>query len=44
MTQWIRYAQGGSVGFGTRDGERIKVHSGDMFNRDLRWAARGRNA
>jgi 2-keto-4-pentenoate hydratase/2-oxohepta-3-ene-1,7-dioic acid hydratase in catechol pathway len=31
MTHWIRYAHGGSVGFGTLEGERIKVHSGDMF-------------
>jgi len=33
MTHWIRYAHGGSAGFGALEGERIKVHSGDMFNR-----------
>ncbi len=33
MTQWIRYAQqDGHVGFGTLDGESIKVHTGDMFD------------
>lgn len=31
MTQWIRYAHGGNAGFGILEGERIRVHEGDMF-------------
>jgi 2-keto-4-pentenoate hydratase/2-oxohepta-3-ene-1,7-dioic acid hydratase in catechol pathway len=33
MTHWIRYAHNGRTGFGTLDGERITVHSGNMFDR-----------
>ncbi len=31
MAQWLRFAQGASVGFGTLEGPRIAVHAGDMF-------------
>ena len=33
MAHWIRFERGGSVGFGTLDGEVITVHLGDMFDR-----------
>jgi len=32
MAQWIRFADGGVVGFGTLDGKRIDVHEGDLFD------------
>jgi len=31
MAQWIRFADGGVIGFGTLDGKRIDVHEGDLF-------------
>jgi len=31
MSQWIRFAHGGSTGFGTLEGESVRVHEGDMF-------------
>ena len=31
MAQWIGYADKGSTGFGTLDGEQITVYTGDMF-------------
>src|SRR5512139_1795528 len=31
MTQWIRYAEGGVVGFGRLAGAQIEVYAGDMF-------------
>ena len=31
MTLWIRYAQNGTIGFGTLDGDRIAEHQGDLF-------------
>lgn len=31
MTQWLRFSHQGSAGFGTLEGEDIRVHSGDMF-------------
>lgn len=31
MTQWIRFENAGRVAFGRLEGERIAVHSGDMF-------------
>ena len=31
MTQWIRFARGGSTGFGILEGETIRVHGGDIF-------------
>ncbi len=43
MTHWIRFARGGRSGFGALDVDRIKAHSGDMFNQDLRRMAQGRN-
>jgi 2-keto-4-pentenoate hydratase/2-oxohepta-3-ene-1,7-dioic acid hydratase in catechol pathway len=32
MTQWIRFAEGRAIGFGTLDGTRITIHAGDMFD------------
>jgi 2-keto-4-pentenoate hydratase/2-oxohepta-3-ene-1,7-dioic acid hydratase in catechol pathway len=32
MTSWIRFSHGGTVGFGTLDGETITVHEGSMFD------------
>ncbi|HSV47482.1 MAG TPA: fumarylacetoacetate hydrolase family protein [Ramlibacter sp.] len=29
--QWVRFAQGGNVGFGTLEGEQVRVCEGDMF-------------
>ena len=43
MTHWIRFAHGGRSGFGALESDRIKAHSGDMFNQDLRRTAKGRN-
>ena len=31
MTQWLRFERNGQAGFGTLDGETIRVHSGKMF-------------
>ena len=31
MTRWIRYQEGGSVGFGRLEGDRIAVHEGELF-------------
>lgn len=31
MAQWLRYSHQGKAGFGTLEGETIKVHTGDMF-------------
>jgi 2-keto-4-pentenoate hydratase/2-oxohepta-3-ene-1,7-dioic acid hydratase in catechol pathway len=31
MALWVRFEAGGETGFGTLDGEGVKVHSGDMF-------------
>ncbi len=31
MTQWMRFAENGTPGFGRRDGNEISVHAGDMF-------------
>lgn len=31
MAHWIRYAHGGGIGFGTVEGETVRVHTGDMF-------------
>jgi 2-keto-4-pentenoate hydratase/2-oxohepta-3-ene-1,7-dioic acid hydratase in catechol pathway len=31
MAHWIRYSEGGAIGFGRLDGDRIAVHEGDMF-------------
>jgi 2-keto-4-pentenoate hydratase/2-oxohepta-3-ene-1,7-dioic acid hydratase in catechol pathway len=31
MTRWLRFTRGGAVGFGTLDGEIVRVHRGDMF-------------
>ena len=31
MAHWIRFERQGQAGFGTLDGETIRVHDGDMF-------------
>jgi 2-keto-4-pentenoate hydratase/2-oxohepta-3-ene-1,7-dioic acid hydratase in catechol pathway len=31
MTVWVRYARDGAEGFGTLEGEAIRVHAGDLF-------------
>ena len=31
MTLWLRYSHQGATGFGTLEGEAIRVHEGDMF-------------
>src|SRR3977135_2959559 len=31
MTKWIRFEQGGKIGIGTLEGDKIAVHTGDMF-------------
>ena len=31
MAKWIRFEQDGKTGFGTLEGDNIKVHSGDLF-------------
>jgi 2-keto-4-pentenoate hydratase/2-oxohepta-3-ene-1,7-dioic acid hydratase in catechol pathway len=31
MARWIRFEQGGRTGFGRLEGDRIAVHSGDLF-------------
>jgi 2-keto-4-pentenoate hydratase/2-oxohepta-3-ene-1,7-dioic acid hydratase in catechol pathway len=28
---WVRFSQAGSVGFGTLEGDRVRVHEGDLF-------------
>ena len=33
MTQWLRFERNGQAGFGTLEGESIRVHSGNMFER-----------
>ena len=32
MTQWIRFVEGGTMGFGILEGNGIAVHAGDMFD------------
>lgn len=32
VQHWVRFNQSGEVRFGTLDGDRIRVHAGDMFN------------
>ena len=32
MTQWIRFVEGGTIGFGILEGNGIAVHAGDMFD------------
>lgn len=32
MTQWIRYEQAGTTGFGTLEGDTIALHAGDLFS------------
>ena len=32
MTTWVRYEDGGKMGFGTLEGDVISVYSGDMFD------------
>lgn len=32
MAHWLRFEHQGKTGFGTLEGDKIKVHSGDMFN------------
>jgi 2-keto-4-pentenoate hydratase/2-oxohepta-3-ene-1,7-dioic acid hydratase in catechol pathway len=32
MTQWIRYAEAGAIGFGTLEGTRIAEYAGNMFD------------
>lgn len=32
MAHWLRFSHQGKTGFGTLEGEQIRVHSGDMFN------------
>jgi 2-keto-4-pentenoate hydratase/2-oxohepta-3-ene-1,7-dioic acid hydratase in catechol pathway len=32
MKKWVRFDQGGKLGFGTLDGDTITVHSGNMFD------------
>jgi len=31
MTLWVRFTRGGVEGFGTLEGDRIRVHGGDLF-------------
>uniref|UniRef100_UPI0011F19259 fumarylacetoacetate hydrolase family protein n=1 Tax=Siccirubricoccus phaeus TaxID=2595053 RepID=UPI0011F19259 len=31
MSLWVRFSRGGQEGFGTLEGERIAVHTGDLF-------------
>jgi 2-keto-4-pentenoate hydratase/2-oxohepta-3-ene-1,7-dioic acid hydratase in catechol pathway len=31
MTQWIRFVEDGTIGFGILEGNAIAVHAGDMF-------------
>ena len=31
MTAWIRFESDGQTGFGTLEGDTIRVHGGDMF-------------
>ena len=31
MAKWIRFEQGGKTSFGTLEGDRIAVHTGDLF-------------
>ena len=31
MTHWLRYSHQGATGFGTLEGEDVRVHEGDMF-------------
>jgi 2-keto-4-pentenoate hydratase/2-oxohepta-3-ene-1,7-dioic acid hydratase in catechol pathway len=33
MTQWLRFERNGQAGFGTLEGDSIRVHSGNMFER-----------
>ncbi len=32
MTQWIRFVEDGTIGFGILEGSTIEVHAGDMFD------------
>jgi 2-keto-4-pentenoate hydratase/2-oxohepta-3-ene-1,7-dioic acid hydratase in catechol pathway len=32
MSHWVRFEDGGRIGFGTLDGDEIRVHGGDMFD------------
>jgi len=32
MTLWVRFEAGGEIGFGTLEGDRVQIHSGDMFD------------
>ncbi len=32
MTLWVRFKSGGETGFGVLEGDRVQVHSGDMFS------------
>ena len=32
MTQWLRFERNGQAGFGTLEGDTIRVHSGNMFD------------
>ena len=31
MTYWLRYTHQGAIGFGTLEGDTVRVHAGDMF-------------